>query len=127
MYMVTPIIILGIVIVGVNLERIWYYMVVAVGLGLFVFGIMIITIAINSYVLDSYLRLQGRSRGGSMLGGRLAGSLFRISKSLGRKTEGTQKSLGIQAAVVGAAFLIFIVPFHIFGSDLRVKQGKVKL
>ena len=40
--------------------------------------------------------------------------------------EGTQKSLGIQPAVVGAAFLVCIIPLQAFGKDLRIRQGKVE-
>lgn len=40
--------------------------------------------------------------------------------------EGTQKNLGLQAAVVGAAFFIFIIPLQAFGKDLRTRQGKVE-
>ena len=61
-----------------------------------------------------------------MPGGRWAGSSFRIFELSWAEAEGTRNSLGIQAAVVGAAFVIFIVPLQMFGKDLRVRQGKVK-
>ena len=124
--MATPIMILGIVLLGVALERIWHYMIVAISLGLFVFGIMIVTTAINSYVLDSYPEAPGEVSAWINAGRTVGGFIISYFEITWAEAEGTQKSLGIQAAVVGAAFLIFIVPLQVFGKDLRMRQGKVE-
>ena len=124
--MATPIMILGIVLLGVALKRVWHYMIVAVSLGLFVFGIMIVTTAINSYVLDSYPEAPGEVSAWINAGRTVGGFIISYLEIAWAKAEGTQKSLGIQAAVVGAAFLIFIVPLQVFGKDLRTRQGKVE-
>lgn len=124
--MATPIMILGIVLLGVSLQRVWHYMIVAVSLGLFVFGIMIVTTAINSYVLDSYPEAPGEVSAWINAGRTVGGFIISYFEVTWATAEGTQESLGIQAAVVGAAFLIFIIPLQVFGKDLRVRQGKVE-
>lgn len=124
--MATPIMILGIVLLGVALERIWHYMIVAVSLGLFVFGIMIVTTAINSYVLDSYPEAPGEVSAWINAGRTVGGFIISYFEITWAEAEGTEQSLGIQAAVVGAAFLIFIVPLQVFGKVLRMRQGKVE-
>ena len=82
---------------------------------------MIVTTAIDSYVLDSYPGAPGEH---SVLtdAGRMAGEfIFSDFETTWAEAEGKQKSLGIQAAVVGAAFLVFIVPFQILGKNLKLR------
>ncbi|BDD60932.1 hypothetical protein MAP00_006019 [Monascus purpureus] len=50
----TPFIIAGLVLLGFALQRRYHYMLTVLGWGLHVFGIMITTVAITSYNLDSY-------------------------------------------------------------------------
>jgi hypothetical protein len=47
-----PFMILGIVLIGQCLEEGWHYMATSVSWGLYVFGIMITTVALSSYCLD---------------------------------------------------------------------------
>jgi hypothetical protein len=44
----------GLVLLGFALERGYHYMITSLGWGLYVFGIMITTVGLNAYVLDSY-------------------------------------------------------------------------
>jgi hypothetical protein len=50
----TPFMLSGLVLLGFSLEQGYHYMVAALGWGLYVFGIMITTVGLNAYVLDSY-------------------------------------------------------------------------
>lgn len=50
----TPFIIAGLVLLGFCLEEKYHYMVTSVGWGLYVFGVMITTVGVNAYNLDSY-------------------------------------------------------------------------
>ena len=102
-------------------------MIVAASLDLFVFGIMIVTTAINSYVLDSYPEAPGEVSAWTNAGRTVSGFIISYFEITWAEAEGTQRSLGIQAAVVGAAFLIFIIPLQVFGKDLRMRQGKVEI
>jgi hypothetical protein len=50
----TPFMLAGLVLLGFALERGYHYMIASLGWGLYVFGIMITTVGLNAYVLDSY-------------------------------------------------------------------------
>lgn len=118
--------VLGIVLLGYALERLWHYMAVAISLGLFVFGIMIVTTAINAYVLDSYPEAPGEVSAWINAGRTVGGFIISYFKIKWAEKEGTEKSLGIQAAVVVAAVLLFIVPLQIWGKSMRDRQGKIE-
>lgn len=49
----------GLVLLGFALERGYHYMIASLGWGLYVFGIMITTVGLNAYVLDSYPEVRG--------------------------------------------------------------------
>lgn len=118
--------VIGIVLVGYGLQRIWHYMVIAVTLGLFVFGIMIVTTAINAYVLDSYPEAPGEVSAWINAGRTVGGFIITYFEIEWATAEGTAKSLGIQAAVVAAAVLVFVVPLQVWGKRMRVGQGSIK-
>lgn len=120
-YVATPIMILGIVLSGVILEHVWHHIIVAVSLGLFVFGTMIVTAAINSYVLDSYPEAPGEASAWMNARRTVGGFVVSCFEIAWADAEGTQRSLGSQAAVVGAAFLIFVIPLQAFGKGLRIR------
>jgi hypothetical protein len=50
----SPFMLTGLVLLGFSLEHGYHYMISALGWGLYVFGIMITTVGLNAYVLDSY-------------------------------------------------------------------------
>jgi hypothetical protein len=50
----TPFMLAGLVLLGFALESGYHYMIASLGWGLYVFGIMITTVGLNAYVLDSY-------------------------------------------------------------------------
>ena len=117
----------GIVLVGYGLQRLWHYMVIAVGIGLFVFGILIVTTAINAYVLDSYPEAPGEVSAWINAGRTVGGFVITYFEIKWAEKEGTEKSLGVQAAVVGAAVLVFVLPLQIWGKRMRVWQGKIEI
>lgn len=50
----TPFMLAGLVLLGFALQKGYHYMITSLGWGLYVFGIMITTVGLNAYVLDSY-------------------------------------------------------------------------
>ena len=50
----TPFMVIGLIILGFSLQNGYHYMVTSVGWGMSVFGIMITTVGINAYNLDAY-------------------------------------------------------------------------
>jgi hypothetical protein len=50
----TPFMLAGLIFMGFCLERGYHYMLTSLAWGLYVFGIMVTTVAVNAYCLDSY-------------------------------------------------------------------------
>ncbi|CAO1605759.1 hypothetical protein XANCAGTX0491_009265 [Xanthoria calcicola] len=124
-YMASPLMVTGIVLVGFGLQRKWHYMAIAVSIGLFVFGIMIVTTAINAYVLDSYPEAPGEVSAWINAGRTVGGFIVTYFEIEWAEAEGTQRSLGVQAAVVAAAVLLIIVPLQFWGMQMRKRQGRI--
>ena len=59
----TPFMLTGLVLLGFALEDAYHYMIAALDWGLYVFGIMITTVAITSYCLDCYPEGSGKVAG----------------------------------------------------------------
>ena len=101
-------------------------MVIAVSMGLFGFGIMIVTTAINAYVLDSYPEAPGEVSAWINAGRTVGGFIITYFEIEWAAAEGTAKSLGIQAAAVAAAVLVFVVPLQFWGKRMRLGQGRME-
>ncbi len=132
----------GLVGLGFALEDAYHYMVTSLFWGLYVFGIMITTVALNAYNLDSYPEASGevaswinfsRTTGGSFQF--LYGSLYDADFNLGfiisyfqvswANSTGTKSSFGTQAGVCAFAFLLLIIVM-VFGKRLRLWSGPLK-
>lgn len=59
MWFSTPFMLAGLIGLGFSLQDAYHYMVTAVFWGLYVFGIMVSTVALNAYNLDSYPEASG--------------------------------------------------------------------
>ncbi|EXJ80123.1 hypothetical protein A1O1_08265 [Capronia coronata CBS 617.96] len=121
-YMSTPFLVTGLVVLGFSLERGWHYMCTSIGWGFYVFGIMVTTVAINAYNLDSYPEGSGevaawvnfaRTTGGFII------SYFQVKWA---NASGTIVSFGVQGAVCFAAFAL-VVFLQIYGKKLRMSSG----
>ncbi|OQO05774.1 hypothetical protein B0A48_09868 [Cryoendolithus antarcticus] len=121
----TPFMVVGLVVLGFALERSWHYMIAALGWGMYVFGIMITTVAITAYCLDSYPEGSGevaawincaRTTGGFVV------SYFQVKWA---NRMGTAATFGIQAAVVAASYLI-VVFLQMYGKRLRERSGPLR-
>ena len=121
-YIATPCLVTGLVVLGFSLEREWHYMCVSVGWGLYVFGIMVTTVAINAYNLDSYPEGSGevaawvnfaRTTGGFII------SYFQVKWAT---ASGTAISFGVQGAICAAAFGLILL-LQLYGERLRQRSG----
>jgi len=117
-----PFMVIGLAMLGQSLGNEWHYMATSVFWGLYVFGVMITTVALNAYVLDCYPEASGEVAAwlnfARVLGGFII-SYFQVEWAL---KQGVQKSFGIQSAVVAAAFILVIILMK-FGKSWRVKSG----
>jgi amino acid transporter len=123
-WIATPIMVLGIVLLGQSLERLWHYMVTAVVWSMYVFGIMICTTSINSYLLDAYPEASGEVAAWINFGRTLGGFIITYFEVNWVLSQGAESALGIQAAIVAASFGIIVI-LQIFGKRLRLAQGSV--
>ena len=123
-YFSTPFLITGLVILGFALERGWHYMLTSLGWGMYVFGIMVTTVAVNAYNLDAYPEGSGevaawinfaRTTGGFII------SYFQVKWAA---RDGTIVSFGVQAGICAAAFSL-IVFLQFFGKKLRQRSGEL--
>ncbi|EMC92470.1 hypothetical protein BAUCODRAFT_97493 [Baudoinia panamericana UAMH 10762] len=121
----TPFMLSGLIVLGFALEEGWHYMLAALGWGLYVFGIMITTVAITAYNLDSYPEGSGeiaawinfaRTTGGFIV------SYFQVTWA---NAEGTKQSFGIQAAICFLAYLM-VVFMQAFGQRIRERAGPLR-
>ncbi|KAK2671638.1 Major facilitator superfamily [Fusarium oxysporum f. sp. vasinfectum] len=120
----TPFMLAGLVGLGFALEDGYHFMITALFWGLYVFGIMVTTVALNAYNLDSYPEASGevsawinfaRTAGGFII------SYFQVKWA---HWVGAKVSFGTQAGICAFAFLI-IISLQVFGKTLRIKTGKL--
>jgi len=120
----TPFMLAGLILLGFCLEEGFHYMITSFAWGLYVFGIMITTVALNAYTLDSYPEASGevsawinfaRTTGGFII------SYFQVTWA---NAMGTKKSFGIQAAICAGAFLM-VIALQVYGKRLRTASGSL--
>jgi len=120
----TPFMVAGLVLMGFALERGYHFMITAFAWGLYVFGIMVTTVAITSYNLDCYP--EGSGEVGALLNEArtLGGFIISYLQIRWAKAQGTEKSFGVQGAIVGFVFLM-VVFLQLYGKRLRVWSGRL--
>lgn len=121
----TPFIIAGLIVLGFALERGWHYMLASLGWGLYVFGIMITTVSIAAYNLDSYPEGSGEIAAWLNAFRTLAGFIISYFQVKWAAASGTERSFGVQAGIcVGVFFLV--VACQIWGKKLRMWSGRLR-
>lgn len=120
----TPFMIAGLVLLGFALEHAYHYLVLALAWGLYVFGVMITTVGINAYVLDSYPEGSGEVSAWLNFARTTGGFVVTYEQVRWATDMGPKNSFGIQGAIVAAGFGLIIV-LHIWGKRLRAWSGKL--
>ena len=117
-----PLVIAGLVLIGQCFENEWHFMVTAVCWGLYVFGMMITTVALSSYCLDSYPEASGEVSAWLNMARTVGGFIVSYFQVTWAEAQGTKQSFGIQAAVCGGA-IGFIVVLMVWGKAMRIWAG----
>ncbi|KAJ5218496.1 uncharacterized protein N7498_000595 [Penicillium cinerascens] len=112
----------GLILMGFALERHYHYMLAALGWGLYVFGTMIVTVAVNSYVLDGYPEASGEVAAWVNFGRILGGVIVSYFMVEWEEKYGTIRQFGTMCGIVGAAFLI-VLGLQLWGKRLRLWAG----
>ena len=116
----------GLVIIGQALQKHLSWVAIVFGWGMYVFGYMVMSVAITAYALDSYPRGSGEVSSlinfARLIGGFSVG-YFQLAWGL---KSGFDVSFGVQAALVAAAVMIIPV-LHVCGPRMRAKGGPLQL
>jgi len=114
-WVATPIMVVGIVMVGVSLHHRYHYMALAAVWALYVSGIIMVTTAMNAYCLASYPELADEVVAWINEGRILGGFIVNYFELKWVKAMGAEKALGI------------INVFQLFGQRLRLEKAQPRL
>jgi MFS family permease len=116
----------GLILIGQALDKHLHYSAIVMGWGMYVFGVMVASVAITAYCLDSYPTGSGEVscllNFARVIGGFAVGY---FQQPWGQK-EGYNVSFGIQSAFVAVAVVI-LACLQKFGPRMREKGGPLKL
>ncbi|GES66485.1 putative MFS transporter [Aspergillus terreus] len=124
MYFALPFMIAGLILLGFALENGYHYMLTALAWGLYVFGIMIVTVGINAYVLDCYPEASGEVAAWLNLGRTTGGFIVSYFMVTWANRQGAKRQMGTMTGIVVFAFLIIIL-LQVVGKRLRLWAGPV--
>ena len=123
-YPATLILCVSLIILGLALQNKWHYMVLAVFAATQCFGVMIVTTAVNAYLLDCYPEGSGEVSAWVTASRNWAGFMATFVQIEWVTRIGVAKALGIQAAITFAS--IFLIVFlQLYGKNLRQRQGRM--
>jgi hypothetical protein len=123
-YPATLVLCVSLILLGFGFQRHWHYMALAVIAGAQCFGVMIVTAAINNYLLDCYPEASGEVSAWVTASRNWAGFMATFIQIAWVDRLGPAKALGIQAAITfGSIFLI--ISLQVYGKRLRQWQGRI--
>lgn len=122
----TPFMLAGLVGLGFALEDGYHFMVTALFWGLYVFGIMISTVALNAYNLDSYPAASGEVSAWINFARTAGGFIISYFQVIWAQSVGPKVSFGTQAGICAFAFLMIIL-LQVYGKVMRIKSGALHL
>ncbi|KAF7131327.1 hypothetical protein CNMCM5793_004441 [Aspergillus hiratsukae] len=118
----TPFMLAGLVLLGFALQCHYHYMLTSLGWGLYVFGIMIVTVAVNAYLLDSYPEASGEVAAWINFGRTTGGFIVSYFMVEWANKQGARKQFGTMAGILGGAFFI-VLGLQVWGKKLRLLAG----
>lgn len=84
------------------------------------------TSAVSAYLIDAYPEASGESAAWLNFARTLAGFVVGYIQLNWATSAGVEKEYGIQTAIMGGAFVLFVIPLTVMGSRLRKIQGPLK-
>lgn len=120
----TPCMVAGLTLIGFSIESGYHYMLTALAWGLYVFGIMITTVGLTAYNLDSYPEASGEVAAWINFARTTGGFIVTYFQIKWADAIGAKKSFGTQAGIVAAMFLL-IITLQFRGKALRQWSGNL--
>lgn len=114
----------SLIILGFAFEKHWHHMVIAVFAAAQCVGVMIVTTAINAYLLDCYPEGSGEVGAWVTASRNWAGFMATYVQIDWVARIGPAKALGIQAAITCGS-LCFMVFLQMYGKQMRQWQGRM--
>lgn len=115
----------GLIMVGQALHHHLHWGVIVVGWGIYVFGVMTASVAVTTYLLDSYHSASAEVASFLNFARVVAGFAVGYFQMPWGVKVGYDKSFGTQAGIVGAALVVLLL-IQNYGKVLREKGGPVK-
>ncbi|KAJ3476576.1 hypothetical protein NLG97_g9087 [Lecanicillium saksenae] len=124
LYPATMLLCLSLVLLGLAFEYHWHYMAIAVFAAMQCLGVMIVTTAINAYLLDCYPEGSGEVSAWVTASRNWAGFMSTYIQIEWVERGGPARALGAQAGITLASVL-FILALQVYGKRLRRWQGRM--
>jgi MFS family permease len=121
-YIAAVLMIPGLIIVGQTLEHRLHYAAIVMGWGMYVFGVMIASVAVTAYALDCYPNGAGEVSAFLNFARTAGGFSVGYFQQPWGAASGYGLSFGIQALIVGVATVVLTLIF-IFGPRMRERGG----
>ncbi|KAF5858016.1 hypothetical protein ETB97_004947 [Aspergillus alliaceus] len=121
-WVATPFMIAGLILLGFALEGAYHYMLAALGWGCYVFGIMIVTVATNAYVLDSYPEASGEVAAWINFGRTAGGFIVSYFMVEWSNKQGARRQFGTMTGIIVFSFLIILL-LQATGKKMRLWAG----
>ncbi|KAK0770353.1 hypothetical protein LTR75_017932 [Friedmanniomyces endolithicus] len=123
-YPATALLFVAVVVVGFALQHRWHYMVLAVFSAVQTVGVMIVTTAINAYLLDCYPEGSGEVGAWVTASRNWSGFMATFIQIEWVTNAGPAIAFGAQAGITGASIIILII-LQLYGKKLRKWQGRM--
>lgn len=109
----------GLVLVGITLQQHLHWVCILFGWAMFQGGVMVVSVSMVAYVLDSYPSVPGEVSGWINMSRAACGFAIGYFQQVWGLKEGYGLSFGLQAVICLAAFGL-VVCIHVFGQRLRL-------
>lgn len=125
LWLASPCSVAGLVLFGFCYQQKYHYMVAALAWGLYVFGLMITTVGLNAYLLDSYPEGAGEVAAWLNVARAIGGGVVTYFQSKWVEVSGAKVCFGIEAAICFGSMLLLILPLQTSGKNLRTWGGPI--
>ncbi|KAK0263112.1 hypothetical protein LTR35_017611 [Friedmanniomyces endolithicus] len=123
-YPATALLFIAIVIIGFALEHHWHYMVLAVLSAVQTVGAMIVTTAINAYLLDCYPEGSGEVGAWVTASRNWSGFMATFIQIEWVTSAGPATAFGAQAGITAGSIIVLVI-LQLYGKKLRKRQGRM--
>ena len=124
-WLASPLMAVSILILSFAIQHTYHYMVIAVFFAAQVMGIMIATVALDTYLLDAYPEGSGEVGAWIAVGRAMGGFMATYIEINWVLQSGPLVALGAQTGITAAAGLIILI-LGLFGKRIRKAQGRME-